>query len=333
MTNQHQKIHAMMIPYPFQGHVIPFVHLAMKLASRGLTITFINTHSVHHQISQAKTGNPIDDIFVEARKSGFDIRYMTVHDGLPLGFDRSLNHDQYMECILHVFSAHVDKLVGSIARSDPPINCLISDTFYVWSSMIAHKYNLVNVSFWTEPVLVLTLYYHLGLLREKGHFGSPAKRKDIIDYIPGVSAINPTDMMSYLQAEDTSTVVHRIIYKASEDVKKADIIICNTIQELESDTISALHQKQPSYAIGPIFTTGLIKCSVSMNMWAEMDCTKWLDDKPNGSVLYISFGSYAHTSKEELDEIAHGLLLSKVNFIWVLREDIVSSDDPDPLPA
>ncbi|KAL2488030.1 Glycosyltransferase [Forsythia ovata] len=43
--------------------------------------------------------------------------------------------------------------------------------------------------------------------------------------------------------------------------------------------------------------------------------------------MYVSFGSYAHTSRHEILEIANGLLLSGVNFIWVLRPDIVSSDD------
>lgn len=77
-----------------------------------------------------------------------------------------------MECLFHVFSAHVDELVGDIVRrSDPPATCLIADTFFVWSSMVAEKYKLVKVSFWTEPALVLTLYYHLDLLRENGHFG------------------------------------------------------------------------------------------------------------------------------------------------------------------
>lgn len=161
-----------MIPYPFQGHVIPFVHLATKLASDGFTITFVNTESIHHRISQADISSGTD-IFSGARKSGLDIRYATVTDGLPLGFDRSLNHDQHMECILHVFSAHVDELVGKlVAESDPPVTCLIADTFYVWGSMVAEKYGIVNVSFWTEPALVLTLYYHLHLLRANGHFAT-----------------------------------------------------------------------------------------------------------------------------------------------------------------
>lgn len=165
-----------MIPYPLQGHVIPFVHLAIKLASHGFTITFVNTDSIHHHISTARQGDA-GDIFSATRSSGqLDIRYITVSDGFPLGFDRSLNHDQFFEGILHVFSAHVDDLITKLSRQDDhPVTCLIADTFYVWSSMICDKHNLVNVSFWTEPALVLNLYYHMDLLISNGHFKSLGK--------------------------------------------------------------------------------------------------------------------------------------------------------------
>lgn len=338
MINGHDpKPHAILFPYPLQGHVIPAVHLAVKLASRGFTITFVNTLSVHHQIvksSQPGTTADNDDIFAGARKSGLDIRYKTISDGFPLGFDRSLNHDQFWEGVRYVFSAHVDELVGNMVGSEPPVTCLIADTFFVWTSMIASKYNLVNISFWTEPALVLSLYYHLDLLIKNGHFAkSHDNRKDTIKYIPGVEAIEPEDLMSYLQSTDTSTTVHRIIYQAFSDVKKADFILCNTVQELESDTISALQQKQPIYPIGPIFPSGFAKSSVATSLWSESNCTNWLDSKPTGSVLYVSFGSYAHASKRDIEEIAYGLLLSQVNFVWVLRPDIVSSDETDILPV
>ncbi|XVE96629.1 hypothetical protein REPUB_Repub02eG0239200 [Reevesia pubescens] len=330
--NYHQKPHAIMIAYPLQGHVIPFVHLAMKLATKGFTITFVNTQSIHHQITKSQP-NSNHDIFTEARKSGLDVRYSVVSDGFPLGFDRSLNHDQFFEGVLHVMSAHIDELVANTMETNPPPTCLIADTFYVWSSMISNKYNLVNVSFWSEPALVFTLYYHLDLLRNNGHFASIDNRNDLIDYIPGVRAIEPKDLMSYLQASDISTVVHRIIFKAFRDVRNADFIICNTVQELEPETISALQEKQPTYAIGPIFPTGFTKSVVATSLWSESDCTQWLNTKPHGSVLYVSFGSYAHVSKSIIVEIAHGLLLSGMSFIWVLRPDIVSSDETDFLPV
>lgn len=140
-------------------------------------------------------------------------------------------------------------------------------------------------------------------------------------------------MMSYLQECDTSSVCHQIIFNAFKDVRGADFVLCNTVEELESDTISAMQSNVPYYAIGPIFPIGFTKSSVATSLWSESDCNQWLNTKPQGSVLYVSFGSYAHVRKRDLVEIANGLSLSNVNFVWVLRPDIVSSDDVDPLPV
>lgn len=136
MNQIDQKPHAILFPYPLQGHVIPFVNLAIKLASNGFTITFVNTQSVHHQISKARLKNGIkgDDLFSGARKSGLDIRDVTIYDGFPIDFDRSLNHDKYYEAILNDFGAHVDELVENLVLSNPPPNILVADTFYVWPS-------------------------------------------------------------------------------------------------------------------------------------------------------------------------------------------------------
>ncbi|KAK1283332.1 UDP-glycosyltransferase 86A2 [Acorus calamus] len=325
-----RRPHAILVAYPLQGHVIPSVHLALKLASRGLSITFVNTLSVHHQTLRAHSPTTTDeeDVFACARRSGLDIRYEVVSDGLPLGFDRSLNHDQFMNALLHVLSAHVEEL----ARGVEGVDCLIADTFFVWPATLARRLGIAYVSFWTEPALVFTLYYHLDLLRRNGHFGSNDNRDDTIDYIPGVPSLQLTDLPSYLQDTDTSTVVHQIIYKAFSEAKRADFVLCNTVQELEPSTISALQSTKPFYAVGPLFPSASIS-TVPTSLWSESDCTHFLDPKPDHSVLYVSFGSYAHLSKHDLTEIALGLLDSRVSFLWVLRPDIVSSDDPDPLPA
>ncbi|KAF5744740.1 UDP-Glycosyltransferase superfamily protein [Tripterygium wilfordii] len=332
MAGTTRKPHAIFVSYPLQGHVIPSVHLAITLASRGFTITYINTQSIHHNSSKAQP-NARPDIFSSARESGLDIRYTTVSDGLPVGFDRSLNHDQFMASLLHVFSAHAEEAIDSIVRSGEKVDCLIADTFFVWPSKLAKKFGLLYLSFWTEPALVFTLYFHLDLLRINSHFGCQDCREDTIDYIPGVRAIEPKDMMSYLQETDTTTVCHQIIFNAFNDVKNADFLLFNTVQELEPETISVLNSKIPTYAVGPIFPDGFTKNTLVTSLWSESDCAHWLDTKPPDSVLYISFGSYAHVTKKDLIEIAYGLARSQVNFVWVLRADIVSSDDADPLPS
>ncbi|CAI9104996.1 OLC1v1003812C1 [Oldenlandia corymbosa var. corymbosa] len=333
MSESGKKPHAIVISYPLQGHVIPGVHLAIKLASKGFTITYINTQYVHNQITTGdKTVNGQGDIFAEVRKRGLDIRYTTVCDGLPLDFDRSLNHDQFFASLLHVFSAHVEEAVKKILKSGPPVDCLIADTFFVWPGSLAKKYGLVYVSFWTEPALVFSLYYNLDVLRFNGHFGCIDLREDPVDYLPGVGPIEPKDLPSYVQEMYPTSVVHQIIFKAFKDAKQADFVLCNTVQELESGAIAALNKTKPFYAIGPIFPTGFTKSCVATSLWSESDCAHWLDTKPPGSVLYVSFGSYAHMKKNDLHEIANGILESQISFVWVLRPDIVSAEDQNPLP-
>ncbi|GFP83198.1 UDP-glycosyltransferase 86a1 [Phtheirospermum japonicum] len=321
--------HIIIIPPPFQGHINPSIQLTLQLASKGFIVTFINTQATHHQITKSKSREGNDDVFAG---SGLDIRYRTISDGFPLSFDRSLHREQFMMGRIHVYPAHVDEIVGQLVGLDPRPTCLVADTFSTWGDDVARRYGLVFVSLWTQPALVLSVYCHVDLLKKNGHYGSKNNRKDTIDYIPGVKPLDPQDLVSYLQETDTSTAMHQVIHKAFSDVKKADFIICNTVEELEPESISSLKEIRPTYPIGPLFPSHFTSPSVEMSLWSESNCNRWLDNKPHGSVLYASFGSYARINIEDIEAIANGLLLSGVNFIWVLRPDIVSSEVTEVLP-
>ncbi|XP_073059451.1 UDP-glycosyltransferase 86A1-like isoform X2 [Primulina eburnea] len=314
-----KRPHAIMISLHFQGHITPFVNLALKLASKGLSVTFVHNEFVHHKLSKSHKINEFN-LFLEACESGLDIRYTTISDGFPVEFDRFLHREEYMESILRDFPARVDEFVGKMIESNPSLaTFLVADTLYSWPATIAEKYNLVNVSFWTEPALVFSLDYHLELLRQNGHF--PCKEEEI-NYIPGIESINTRDLMPYLKEAEMATVAPKIVINSFREVKKADFILHNTIYELEPATLSALNKNQPNYAIGPIsFSQNLAKANPATNLslWPESDCTEWLSSKHPGSVLYISFGSLVEVSEVVIQEIAHGILLSEVNFIWAVR--------------
>ena len=46
---------------------------------------------------------------------------------------------------------------------------------------------------------------------------------------------------------------------------------------------------------------------------------EWLDKKGKASTVFVSFGSEYFVCKEEMEEIAHGLDLSEIPFIWAVR--------------
>ncbi|KAH6802656.1 hypothetical protein C2S51_034102 [Perilla frutescens var. frutescens] len=322
-----RKLHAIMIGFCYQGHITPFSNLAMKLASNGCTVTFVHPEFIHHLLSKAHRGSESAEVdpFVGARDSGLDIRYATISDGLSLEFDRILNYKEHWEAIFRDFPSRVDELVGKIIQSDEAsvfVHFLVADTFYSWPAIIAQKYNILNVSFWTQPALVFVIYYHLDLLRENGYFPIKGnKETTIIDVIPGIQPIKARDMMSNFHDLDVTSIIKKIAVESFEQVKYADFILLNTLNELEHESVLAINQKQPAYAIGPInITTDFTKSVVPKSLWSETDCTEWLNSKPPGSVLYVSFGSIAQSNQQVAEEIANGLLLSEVNFVWVIRD-------------
>lgn len=179
-TGGRGKPHAVVIPYPLQGHVIPAAHLALRLAARGFAVTFVNTESVHQQTARALGVSAAGyDIFAAARaedeeeENKLDVRYELVSDGLPVAFDRTLHADDFMSAILYALPVHVEELLCRVvATDDPAVTWLVADTFFLWPATLARKLGVAYVSLWTEPALVLNLYYHVDLLTKNGHVGS-----------------------------------------------------------------------------------------------------------------------------------------------------------------
>ncbi|KAK6161554.1 hypothetical protein DH2020_004935 [Rehmannia glutinosa] len=264
------------------------INLSTKLASKGFTITFVQTEFIHHSISKAHHHHLLSadfDIFTEARKSGLDIRYTTISDGFPLDFDRHLNGDLFWETMFRDFPDRVDEVVARTMK-DEEESCffIIADTLCSWPATIAKKYNMVNVSLWTAPATVFSINYHLDLLKQNGHFPFTGDGENHINYIPGVQSISTRDLMSYIQHPNIKPVLVQITLKGFD-------------QE-------------------PL---------------AESDCTGWLHSKPPGSVLYVSFGSFAQSNKQLTAELAHGLLSSEVHFVWIIRPDVVGENGIDDI--
>ncbi|KAF9608642.1 hypothetical protein IFM89_010426 [Coptis chinensis] len=59
----------------------------------------------------------------------------------------------------------------------------------------------------------------------------------------------------------------------------------------------------------------------------------WLDLQKNRSVVYVAFGSEAKLDRDQVFQIAHGLELADLPFLWALRKPMWAIDDDDALPS
>ncbi|KAA8534524.1 hypothetical protein F0562_032041 [Nyssa sinensis] len=96
--------------------------------------------------------------------------------------------------------------------------------------------------------------------------------------------------------------------------RSCNIIFLKTFRKIEGkyiDYLSVLIGKK-IVPVGP-----LVQELVEEDEHTEI--IQWLDKKDESSSVFVSFGSEYFLSKEELEEVARGLELSKINFIWVVR--------------
>ncbi|XP_044960508.1 receptor-like protein kinase 5 [Hordeum vulgare subsp. vulgare] len=121
---------------------------------------------------------------------------------VAVGFDRSLQHDEFMGSLRHELSGHVDELLGRVV-ADPAARCLVTGTFFVLPVTAARK---LGITYATEPALIFNLYHRVHLLTKNGHFRCNEPRKDTITYITSMPAIEPRELMLYLQETDTTTL-------------------------------------------------------------------------------------------------------------------------------
>eukprot|EP00249_Psilotum_nudum_P032683 c48554_g1_i1 orf=3-329(-) len=75
-TTAFETPHAIVFPFPSQGHLNPMMHFSKILASKGFVITFVTLEFQRERIM--KTGQ-----HEAALEAGFDIRLEGLSDGLP----------------------------------------------------------------------------------------------------------------------------------------------------------------------------------------------------------------------------------------------------------
>jgi hypothetical protein len=106
--------------------------------------------------------------------------------------------------------------------------------------------------------------------------------------------------------------------------------VFNSFHELETDYVehyrTALGRR--AWLVGPAaFASKDFAARGAAELSPDADgCLRWLDAKPHGSVAYVSFGTLSSFSPAEMRELARGLDLSGMNFVWVING---AADDTD----
>ncbi|XP_057870200.1 UDP-glycosyltransferase 85A8 [Cryptomeria japonica] len=325
-----KSLHAVMVPFPVQGSINPLMQLAHLLSEKGFYITFVNTEWCQRRMLDADEQAPL----------GF--RFLSIPDGLPAEHGRLTDLVDYLSALENLAPVLEHHLVATLSGDVPPITCIIGEGFMSCTYQLALNLRVPRVVLWTMCAALSISQFKAELLLSQGHIpvklGEAKRPENLITCLPGnLPPLLPTDLVSFYRAESASDALVKIFLYESQVQNKGEYVLVNTMEELEGrEAVAALSINGcPSVAVGPLFLPNFLAqrdVLRSTSMFAEDDsCLRWLDAQQMGSVIYVSFGSIAVKSKQQLEEIALGLENSQKPFLWVLRMDIAQGE-PGDLP-
>ncbi|KAL7209410.1 hypothetical protein ACSBR1_031030 [Camellia fascicularis] len=157
------------------------------------------------------------------------------------------------------------------------------------------------------------------LITESSNNGRPFTRLVYTTLLPWLAfAVSLfKEHIEFLEAETNSTV------------------LVNSFDKLEPGALRAI-EKLNLVAIGPLIPSAFLdeKDPSDTAFGGDLfktsrNCIEWLDSKEDSSVVYVSFGSVCELSKNQIEEIARGLLKSHRPFLWVIRATATNSENEE----
>ncbi|TXG54248.1 hypothetical protein EZV62_019504 [Acer yangbiense] len=130
-----------------------------------------------------------------------------------------------------------------------------------------------------------------------------------------------------------------------EGVNDSIALMINTCHDLEGCFIDYLanQMEKPVWGVGPLLPEQFYKSDGSLvhdgeirsnnrSNVTEDAVARWLDSKPRGSVLYVSFGTEVGPTMEDYSQLSDALEeASKWSFIWVIQSGAGRSGPPHGL--
>ncbi|KAG8369586.1 hypothetical protein BUALT_Bualt14G0029100 [Buddleja alternifolia] len=323
--------HVLLVTFPAQGHINPSLQFAKRLISMGIDVTFATGLYAQRRMAKTTTGFQLPKGLTFASFSdGYD-------DGFKIGDD---SHQTYMAKIKSNGSKALKDTILAAAEQGRPITCLIYTLLLPWASEVARELNIPSALLWIQPATVLDIYYYYF-----NGFGDEiiSSSDDPLWRIqlPGTPLLSKRDLPSFVLPSTSDTYNFALpTFKEQLETLNAETkpkVLVNTFDALESDALKAIGNYE-MIGVGPLIPSAFLdgkdpsdkSFGGDLFQKSDEDYIKWLNSKPESSVVYVSFGSLLRLPKSQMEEISKGLLHSNRPFLWVIRvNENVTEDGED----
>ncbi|ERN20305.1 UDP-glycosyltransferase 74E1 [Amborella trichopoda] len=314
--------HVLVLPYPIQGHINPLLQFADRLASKGVKASLVVPLRIHGDILHKVDTSTLATTHLEYISDGCD-------DGLPLTFDP----EAYDITLQRVGSQTLGELIGRLSVDGQQPVCLIYDSILPWALDIAHAHGILGVTFLTQSYAVSSMYslYHRGALVMQAE-------PDACFSLPGMPPLGLQDLPKFIAQPEADRFFLELLLGQFKNIDKADYVLLNSFDCLEAGVIEGMAEPWSPKMIGPALPSLYLDSRNTRTTKTGdeqeklVNCLGWVNERPDGSVVYVSFGSLASLITEQMEEIASALRSSKRPFLWVVKPPRAHEQGRNSLP-
>ena len=296
-----QQSQFVIVTYPAQGHINPAFQFAERLIRLGVHVTFFTTVGAHRQ-GMIKSPPP-DGLSFATFSDGYD-------DGVVPIDDAEKRWDQL---VCNGSKALTDLIVSTANK-----HCIVYTMLLPWVVDVARELHLPSALLWTQPAMVFDIYYYYynGFADIIGNDSDDQPSRSI--QLPGLPLLATRDLPSFLLASNPYPLVLPKFQAQLEALEKESNprVLVNTFDALEPEALKVL-EKLNLVSVGPLVPYAILDGRDPSN--GSKNYIKWLNSKSESSVIYVSFGSLLVLKKQQMEEIACGLLDCGRPFLWVIR--------------
>jgi hypothetical protein len=316
------KPHFLVVSLPAQGHLNPTLQFAKNLAATGTPVTFATTNAGLRRIPSLL--------------SVPGITYTSFSDGHDDGTTRFVG---YLEDLKRIGTQTLTELIQSLADEGRHVSYLVYTVLLQWVGDVARDLRLPSAFLAIQSATTFAVYYRFFNSFDNFNFEHSGSVN-----IPGLPPFTENDIPSFLLSKDEYFSVMVPAFKEHIGNLEKDsnsCVLVNTFDALEADSIKVIgDSKIKMISIGPLvpsfFCDGrdpqdtAFGCDLVTQ--SSREYIQWLDQEPENSVIYVSFGSLAVLKKNQKEEVLQGLVSSGRRFFWVDRECSDNQDSKDAEP-
>lgn len=326
-----RDIHVVMIPWLAFGHMIPFLELSIALAKAGIHVSFISTPRNITRLSkppQNLTG-VINFVEFPLPREGSSTR---LPEGAEATIDIPSEDIQYLKVAYDLLQDPIHQFISNLKP-----DWIIVDILTHWAIEIARGLEIPCIAFSVYSAAAIAFIgpteylYGDGQKRSKSSPEGWTKTPEWVTFPSSVKfhSFEALEFQPGFFIENVSKITDA--ERIAKVLRDCQVLAIRSCMEIEDEYLSLLKKlyKQPIIPVGSLIRQGEER-KVSNGPWFNI--FKWLDSQKPRSVLYVGFGSEYKLTKEQIFEIAYGLELSELPFLWALGNPSWAIDNLDALP-